>query len=358
MKIARISTKFVGALRSFLFFFLSTSFIVTCTTMLFARALAESAGFALNGDTLNIAAKITFVNVIFLSIIFSLIDALRRRFTIVRATRHIEDAARRMSEGDFSVRVQPLNRMYSDDNLNNIIDCFNKMAEELSSLELLRSDFIANVSHEIKTPIAVINNYATLLSKGGIGDEERAEYAAAISTAAKRLSDMITNVLKLSRLENGEIFPQNEEYDLGEQLTECLLSYESVWEKKGIDIEADIAEGVTVRRDRELLTLVWNNLLSNAFKFTGEGGKVSLTLTADEKSARVRVGDTGCGMTREVGEHIFDKFYQADASRSTAGNGLGLALVKRVVDIIGAEISVESTLGVGSAFTVTFRRMG
>ena len=135
-----------------------------------------------------------------------------------------------------------------------------------------------------------------------------------------------------------------------------LLQYESTWERRNIEIETDIAEGVLVSADSELLLLVWNNLFSNAFKFTDDGGKVMLTLTADEKYATVKVSDTGCGMSAEVGAHIFEKFYQGDTSHSTQGNGLGLALVKRVIDIMQGEIGVESAVGVGTTFTVKIRR--
>jgi signal transduction histidine kinase len=168
---------------------------------------------------------------------------------------------------------------------------------------------------------------------------------------------MMTNILKLNRLENQQIYPSPTTFDLGEQLCESLLQYESTWERKNIEIETDIAEGVLVSADAELLSLVWNNLFSNAFKFTEDGGRVALTLTADEKYATVKVTDTGCGMSSEVGAHIFEKFYQGDTSRATQGNGLGLALVKRVVDIMQGEIGVESTVGVGTTFAVKIRRV-
>ena len=232
------------------------------------------------------------------------------------------------------------------------------MAAELSGVETLRTDFIANVSHEMKTPLAVMQNYGTLLQTPDLPEEKRLEYAKAVTESSRRLADMMTNILKLNRLENQQIYPKPTVFDLGEQLCESLLQYESVWERKGIEIETDIAEDVTVSADAELLSLVWNNLVSNAFKFTEEGGRVSLTLTADGEYATVRVTDTGCGMTAEVGAHIFEKFYQGDTSHATQGNGLGLALVKRVVDILQGEIRVQSAPGEGTTFTVRVRRMG
>lgn len=145
-------------------------------------------------------------------------------------------------------------------------------------------------------------------------------------------------------------------YDLGEQLRECLLSFESQWETKELEIEADIEEDVTVEADGQLLSLVWNNLLSNAIKFTDDGGKITVSLRTDGPMAIVKVADTGCGIDRETGKHIFEKFYQGDTSRATRGNGLGLALVRRVVEIVGGNISVESQVGKGSVFTIEIRR--
>ena len=173
---------------------------------------------------------------------------------------------------------------------------------------------------------------------------------------SRRMADMMTNILKLSRLENQQFYPQVSEYDLGEQLCECLLQYENVWEKANIEIKTDIAEDVTVKADAELLGHVWNNLFSNAFKFTPAGGMVTVSLTATEHYAVVKVTDTGCGMTPDVGAHIFEKFYQGDTSHSVQGNGLGLALVKKVIDIMQGEIGVESTVGKGSTFIVKIRR--
>lgn len=145
-------------------------------------------------------------------------------------------------------------------------------------------------------------------------------------------------------------------YDLGEQLRECLLSFESQWEAKELEIEADIEEDVTVEADGQLLSLVWNNLLSNAIKFTDDGGKITVSLRTDGPMAIVKVADTGCGIDQETGKHIFEKFYQGDTSRATRGNGLGLALVRRVVEIVGGNISVESQVGKGSVFAIEIRR--
>jgi signal transduction histidine kinase len=201
-----------------------------------------------------------------------------------------------------------------------------------------------------------MGNYATMLRQPGISEEEREEYARAISQSSRRLAALITNILKLNKLENQQIFPQHAEYDLGEQLCQCLLGFEDAWERKNLGIETEIEDDVRIRSDGELLSLVWNNLISNAVKFTPEGGTIGISLKTQGDLVVVSVSDTGCGIRPEVGQHIFEKFYQGDTSHSTQGNGLGLALVKRVVDILQGEISVQSVYGQGSTFTVKIRR--
>lgn len=342
-------------LRRYLLFFVLVAFTISCSMLLFLNNVSAAAGIEFTRENISGAAVATALNVGLLSALFTVIDALRRYFLVKRPVRRIVRAAQEMARGDFSVRVP---EMPVADGFDAIAGCFNRMAQELSGMETLRTDFIANVSHELKTPLAVMQNYGTLLQEPELSDEKRIEYAKAVTGASRRLADLVTNILKLNKLENQQIYPRSEAYDLGEQLCECLLSFEDAWEAKGLDIETDIEEGVTVNSDAELLSLVWNNLFSNAVKFTEPGGKVSLTLKTEGDRASVSVSDTGCGIPPEVGKHIFEKFYQGDSSHATQGNGLGLALVKRVIDIIGGDISVQSEAGVGSTFTVTLRRDG
>ena len=343
-------------LNHYFVFFLLVAFVITCCTMLFVSTLRDTLGITLTDANIAAAAKLTFWNVALLSLIFTVIDSLRRKFTVERPVKRIVDAAEKIIQGDFTVRVKPQSKFGTDETFNQVIDCFNKMAEELSSVETLRTDFIANVSHEMKTPLAVMQNYGTLLQADNLPEEKRIEYAKGVTDGSRRMAEMMTNILKLNRLENQQIYPKTSEFDLGEQLCECLLQFENVWEKRDIEIDTDIAEDIKVKADEELLSLVWNNLFSNAFKFTESGGTVSVSLSATENHAIVKVKDTGCGMTAEVGAHIFEKFYQGDTSHSAQGNGLGLALVKRVVDIMQGEIGVESAVGIGTTFTVKIRR--
>ena len=349
---------FFRALQNYVTFFLLVAFIVSCSTMLFVSVMRESMGLVLTKENMETAAKLTFGNVLLISFGAATIDYIRRKRMVDQPVKQIMDALDQVMQGDFTVRIAHVKEFAGETGFNEVINAINKMTAELEGTETLRTDFIANVSHELKTPLAVMANLSTMLQQPGLSDAERMEYAKDISHSARRLAALITNILKLNKLENQQIFPQPQEFDLGEQLCECLLGFEDAWEKKNLEIETDIQDDVRIKSDPELLSLVWNNLISNAVKFTPEGGTVSVTLKADGKKVFVSVRDTGCGMTAETGKHIFEKFYQGDTSHATQGNGLGLALVKRVVDILQGEISVQSTPGQGSIFTVRIRRNG
>lgn len=343
-------------LRTFAAFFLLMCFVITCCMILFLNTMSGVTGMEPGQAHIREAAVITFLNVILLSLLCAAIDVVRRHFFVTRPVRHIVSAAERVMKGDLSVRVAPVSSGDPDDEFNTVISCFNRMVEELSHVETLRTDFIANVSHELKTPLSVMQNYGTMLGQPGLSEEQRIAYAKAVTDASRRLADMVSNILKLNKLENQTLYPDTKTYDLGEQLCECLLACEDAWEQKGLDIQTQIEENVRVTADPELLRLVWNNLFSNAVKFTGPGGSITLSLKAEGGNAVVVVSDTGCGIPKEVGAHIFEKFYQGDTSHATEGNGLGLALVKRVIDIMGGGIAVSSRVGEGSTFTVTLGR--
>ena len=342
-------------LNNYIVFFLTVGFAVSCCMMLFLNVLADSMGLVFDAGNIAVAAKLTFGNVLLITFLFGTADYIRRKLTVERPVKQITAAAEKIMQGDFSARVPPIHGAGTD-GFNQIGMAINQMAQELSGTETLRTDFIANVSHELKTPLAVMGNYATMLQKPGITEEERCDYAKAISEAARKLAQLITNILKLNKLENQQIFPTPQAFDLSEQLCESLLLFEDAWEAKNLEIETDIQDGVRIQSDPELLSLVWNNLISNAVKFTQPGGTVGVSLKAEEDHITVVVRDTGCGMTPEVGQHIFEKFYQGDTSHATQGNGLGLALVKRVVDILNGEIGVQSIHGKGSTFTVRLKR--
>ena len=348
--------RILRAINNYIVFFLIVAFVVSCCMMLFVTVLADTMGLVFTRDNITQAAKLTFGNVVLITLISATIDYIRRKRMVEIPVKQIMEALDQVMQGDFTVRIPPVKEFAGETGFNQIIHAINKMTAELEGTETLRTDFIANVSHELKTPLAVMGNYATILQQPGIPEAERVEYAKAISHSARRLAALITNILKLNKLENQQIFPKHEEFDLSGQLCEALLQFEDAWERKELNIETEIDDGIRIRSDAELLSLVWNNLISNAVKFTPAGGTIGVSLGVEGDLVAVRVRDTGCGMKPEVGQHIFEKFYQGDTSHATQGNGLGLALVKRVVDILGSEISVQSVYGQGSSFTVKIRR--
>ena len=335
-------------------FFLLIAFVLTSSMFLFLNFLERDTGITFTAQNIGLAALVTFGNVFLLSLFCTLADMLRRIHTVERPVKRILEGAEKVMDGDLTVQIKHVKG--AENGFNVIIDYFNRMIKELGGIETLRTDFISNVSHELKTPLAVIQNYSTLLQQPDLSEETRLDYARTITGAARRLTDLITNILKLNKLENQQIYPTKQVFDLGEQLCECLLGFEDAWEKKDLEIETEIEDGVTVESDPELLSLVWNNLFSNAIKFTEPGGTVGLKLSTDGDHAVIEVSDTGCGISPETAAHIFEKFYQGDTSHATQGNGLGLALVKRVVDIVGGEIGVRSKVGAGSIFTVRLKK--
>jgi signal transduction histidine kinase len=277
--------------------------------------------------------------------------ALIRHISWNRPMRHLSEAARKIAAGDFSVRIVPLRKDGKKDFVEVIFDDFNTMAEELASIELLKNDFIANVSHEIKTPLAIIQGYAAELQNEALEPKQRSEYIKTIITSSQKLSALVSNILKLNKLEHHEIQPAPAAFDLSEQIRRCVLAFEDLWEQKNITFDADLDE-LTVCYDENMLEIVWNNLIANAVKFTAPGGSITITLKKLDNFAVVRITDSGCGMDEETQKHIFDKFYQGDRSHSQEGNGLGLALVKKVIDLTGAKIGVMSKAGEGATFTV------
>ncbi len=337
------------------FFF---AFIVFGAIITVCFALFFNNGLYMVFDIMDLSEEIkkrtwqTLNNLFFISFLVTIAYNIFKWFTVKIPITKLLDATHKITEGDFSARVKLHRPPGTVNEFDVLARDFNKMAEELSTIETLKNDFISNVSHELKTPIAVINSYATIIQNPEISEAERMEYAQIIANSSANLSELITSILRLNKLENQQIFPEKKRYDLGEQICECMLGFEAEWESKRLNIETDIAEDITVNADGELLSLVWSNLISNAVKFCDEGDTVRVTLKRETDSAVVKISDTGCGMSEEVMEKIFERFYQGDASRATKGNGLGLALVKRVMDITGGEISVESRPGEGAEFTV------
>lgn len=338
-------------LKQFLLFFIIMGVVVTCNFQLFLRHIP------LTEEQLRGAAPFVFINVLFMTLIFCIFDYIIRRYAVRRPLERIQKAIDRIMQGDFDIKIDYLISEKNNSEFNQIIKGLNQMAVELGSLETLRTDFVSTVSHEMKTPLTVIQNYSTLLQTPELSEEKRQEYAKGIIIQTKKMTHMVSNVLKLSKLENQKFYPNVRTYDLGEQLCECMLLYEDAWELKELEIETDLEENVMISADEELMEQVWINLISNAVKFTDDGGKISLYLRTEDDKAVVILKDTGCGMSEDTLKNIFQKFYQGDTSHGTPGNGLGLSLVKSIINVSNGEIHVSSKEGEGSTFTVILNRV-
>lgn len=306
------------------------------------------------GENEGILSVIMLITIAFLALICTVIDAVRRKITVMRPVEQILEATQRIAAGDFTVRLQITHSYRRYDKYDEIAENINRMAAELSKTRILHNDFIASVSHEIKTPLSTLQNYARAMQEEGLDAETRKKYAAVLAEASSRLTGLVTNILKLNKLENQELSPQYEHIRLDEMLSQALLDFEEKLDEKQLELRCDLAD-VQIDSDARLLEIVWNNLISNAIKFTEPKGQIGVSVKEEGGSAVVRISDTGCGFSRETGMRIFDKFYQGDTSHAREGNGLGLALVKKVIDILGGEISVESECGKGSTFTVRLK---
>lgn len=323
--------------------------VLTLTAIISVIALIYGSAVARFGDDNTMIAVVMLIAIVFFSVVCITFDYIRRRITVERPTNRILEATDAIAAGNFDVNLKITHAPNRYDDYDYIMENLNKMAAELSKTEILRTDFISNVSHELKTPLAVIQNYAMSL-QGAVDDATRKEYAKTLVATAKRLTELISNILKLNKLENQELKLDFADIQLHEMLTQAVLSYEDLIDEKQLQLECDF-DDVTVYSS-DSLEIVWNNLLSNAIKFTDNGGKIAVSLKKIGDKAVVKIADNGCGISRESGAQIFDKFYQGDTSHSKEGNGLGLALVKKVIDVVGGEIAVESELGKGSVFTV------
>lgn len=305
-------------------------------------------------DNTALIAVLILVVIIIFSVFCTVFDYVRRKITVDKPIKKILRATKKIAEGDFSTRLEIVHEYKKYNQYDLIMENLNKMALELEKNEVLKTDFISNVSHEIKTPLAVIQNYATLLQDDTIDDETRKSYAKTLIIATKRITDLITNILKLNKLENQQIQEKREKFNLTDALSESVVEFETLIENKKIELYCDF-DDVSIYSSKSLLDIVFNNLISNAIKFSYEGGKIDVFLRRKGKDVEIKVADTGCGMTSEVGAKIFEKFYQGDTSHATQGNGLGLALVKKVIDILGGEIAVQSELEKGSEFTILLK---
>lgn len=271
---------------------------------------------------------------------------------ILKPLNELAIATKEIADGNFNIKVDNvLTRFNRNSELGTLVDGFNHMAMELKGTEMFRNDFIHNFSHEFKTPIISIRGFARQLYQGNLTPEQEREFAKIIMNESEQLANMSSNVLLLSKLENQEIISNRTRFSLDEQLRNCVILFEEQWTSKNLNLDLDLEE-ITLYHNDEVLSHVWKNLISNAIKFSNENGSLYIRCHKADGLIQVSIKDTGIGMDESTQTQIFEKFYQGDASHSTPGNGLGLPLTKRIVEMVGGKIMVESTPGQGSTFTV------
>lgn len=282
------------------------------------------------------------------SILLGTVTALFVGKLIIKPMQNIGSAFSELSKGNFDVKISENERIIE---IRQIAESFNAMTYDLSHIETLRNDFVANVSHEFKTPIAAIEGYATLLQSKNLPPEKHDRYVEKILENSRRLSNLSGNILALSKLENRETMPDIKEFRLDEQIRKCILMLENEWSQKQIEFDLTLAR-TDFTGSQSLLEQVWLNILDNAIKHSPEKEKISVKIDETDERVSVCVSDFGEGMTPDVQKHIFEKFFQGDTSRQSEGNGLGLALVKRIVELSKGSVEVESSPGNGAEFTV------
>ena len=307
-------------------------------------------------DKLHMAPLLLAILSLALSMVISTVLSgfLIRHF--VQPLNALTAATKRVAAGDFSQPIEEDDvvhprRILNSTELGVLIRSFNEMMRELDGLEIFRRDFISNFSHEFKTPILSIRGFARQLQDGDLTPQQRAEFTKIIADESEYLANMSSNILLLTKLENQRIVTDRRSFSLDEQLRDCMLLLETQWCEKGLNVEMDL-DSVTYNQNPEILSHVWTNLLSNAVKFTPPEGSISVLCREEKDSIRVVITDTGIGMDADTMAHMFDKFYQGDPSRKLSGNGLGLSLVRRIVDMVNGTLLYESEVGKGSTFTV------
>ena len=266
----------------------------------------------------------------------------------LRPIHKVNSAMKKVSQGDFSIRVDADG---SAGEIRELVDSYNHMAEELSGIEMFRTDFINNFSHEFKTPIVSIRGFAKQLERDDLTEEQRREYTHIIVTESERLANMSANVLLLTKLENQQIVTDKVRYRLDEQLRNCILLMEKQWEEKEIDLRLDL-DPLEYEGNEEMMSHVWVNLINNAIKFSPQGGVLEIGCMQVQSFIVVHVTDHGEGMDAATQMRVFEKFFQGDSAHATEGNGLGLSLVKRIVDLCAGKVTVDSAPGEGTCFSV------
>lgn len=331
----------LGFVFSFIIFLIMfiTAIIVAAITALFFKL-----GFLTSPNVFVPILQISIASVIIGTTISAILGK-----KILAPLVKFSEALVEVGKGNFDIKLDE--DRCNVEELKIMLHNFNIMVNELNNIETFRNDFITNVSHEFKTPLASVDGYAILLQHNNLTEEEKNEYINKILNNTKRLSNLVWIILQISRLENQEIIVEKSKFKLDEQLRQTLLLLEPKWTEKNIYLDIDL-DPITFYGNEELMMQVWSNLLGNAIKFTKNNGTITCRLKESNGWITTTISDNGIGMSKDMQKYIFDKFYQGDKSHGSEGNGLGLALVKRIVDLCGGIIEVQSECGKGSTFTV------
>jgi len=290
------------------------------------------------------------ITLFFLSLIIGGVTSVIASRLLFGKTKPILTAMKQLSKGNFQVRISQTSLLCPKE-LKEFFEEFNVMAQELESIEILRTDFVSNVSHEFKTPIVSLRGFAKLLQEPDLTQEERAEYLAMILGESDRLSNLSSNMLNLSKIEHQALLSGQTELELSEEIRRAMLIMESKWTKKQLELEMEL-EDVYYYGNGDLLSQVWINILDNAIKFSPRHGRLEIQLKDTRETVIFRVRDYGCGMDENTTNHMFDKFFQGDKSHTTEGNGLGMAVVQKIVALHGGDLSVLSSPGDGTEVTI------
>lgn len=266
---------------------------------------------------------------------------------ILGPIKQINEATKKVATGDFDIKLES----DREDEIGQLTKNFNTMAKDLNKIEVLQKDFINNMSHELKTPISSIKGFAQLLEKENLTDEEKKEYIGIIVEESDRLLNISSNILKLSKLQNKEKITNKKNVDISEQIRKVINVLENKWTEKNVTISANLPKTI-IKGDEELLYQVWMNLIDNSIKFTDPDGKIDINIKKINNKAEISIKDNGIGMTEDEKKKVFERFYQVDESHYSEGSGLGLSIVKRIINLLNGEIRIETEKGKGSNFIV------
>lgn len=327
--------------------------LLTFLIILAAELLAFTATIVIDMLTGGKSETTEIIGLVVASIIIGALLAFVAANAFLKPLSELVKATKRVTNGDYTIRLQSdMWTRYTVKELKELIADFNEMTEELQNTELFRNDFISSFSHEFKTPLVSIRGFARELYEGDLTEEQQREFSKIILDETEYLSVLSQNTLLMTSLQNREIITDKTSFSLDEQLRSCMLSLEPQWSEKNIEIDMESLDEVDFFWNEHLLSQVWYNLFGNAVKFTEAGGTIRVECRKNDDEIVVTVADNGCGIPETALPHIFDKFYQADSSHATKGNGLGLSLVKRIVELCGGSISVSSKVGEGTEFVV------